>query len=501
MELPVRKKKFNPGDYINILRRKIWFLILPVVIIPGGMLAGSFFLKPVYDSYIIISLGKTINLSTDLQNLVGGDLSVFNSGLERREIQRGLRREIMSTPNLIQLIQVMKLDQNPALDGEAAKLASYSPHMSLAQIKSELLQDDLRERILVRFVGLDHIKIIAESYDPYQSRDLAQNMAEIFMTEKMRNRIGFTRKSEDFSFDQLEKYELELNQKLDQKVEFEKEYNNIVLDSVIESAENRNLIELEMELIKADIIDKERRLGNFEKELKKLVSADFDSEKLTELSEFKEKATNAWRPIGTMIFEYAWNSPEIIKLKGQISPAVIDLENALGNSIDIYYKDLKVSEKGLVKDYYLTQAALDQDSISLKFISSAHTALINRIGIIPEYQARYEQIEREMMAARDLRDQFQEYRDKALVTQAILRDSEFKIIQPAEAALKPVRPDKLMLTILGLILGFIIGIGTILISELFDTTFRKAKEVENLLGLPVIGIVPSIENIKKLRQI
>lgn len=48
-------------------------------------------------------------------------------------------------------------------------------------------------------------------------------------------------------------------------------------------------------------------------------------------------------------------------------------------------------------------------------------------------------------------------------------------------------------------LGIILGLGIIFIMFYFDTTIKNSEEIEEKLGLPVLGVVPAIDNGKKLK--
>ena len=60
----------------------------------------------------------------------------------------------------------------------------------------------------------------------------------------------------------------------------------------------------------------------------------------------------------------------------------------------------------------------------------------------------------------------------------------------AEAASKPSRPKVLLNIGLGVIAGLVLGIGFAYFLEYLDTSVRTMEEVERLLSLPVLGVVP-----------
>lgn len=56
----------------------------------------------------------------------------------------------------------------------------------------------------------------------------------------------------------------------------------------------------------------------------------------------------------------------------------------------------------------------------------------------------------------------------------------------------PVRPNLLMNVVSALAVGLILGSALAFLLDFIDTTFKNTKEVEEELGLPIIGIIPKI---------
>jgi len=67
-------------------------------------------------------------------------------------------------------------------------------------------------------------------------------------------------------------------------------------------------------------------------------------------------------------------------------------------------------------------------------------------------------------------------------------------IEPAEADLEPVRPRTLMNTALAIVVGGMLGLGTVFLIEYLDDTVKSPDQVEKTLGLPVLGTIAKIDN-------
>jgi polysaccharide biosynthesis transport protein len=70
----------------------------------------------------------------------------------------------------------------------------------------------------------------------------------------------------------------------------------------------------------------------------------------------------------------------------------------------------------------------------------------------------------------------------------------------AKVPLKPTKPDKLRVTVLGLLAGLVLGVGLALALGLVDSSFKSVEDAERYLNLPVIGAVPRVPAIEAVQS-
>ena len=61
----------------------------------------------------------------------------------------------------------------------------------------------------------------------------------------------------------------------------------------------------------------------------------------------------------------------------------------------------------------------------------------------------------------------------------------------------PVKPNKILNIAVGAVIGLMLGIGVAFLLERLDTTIKNEEDVEDILGIPIMGIVGSISLEKK----
>ncbi|MDB6095221.1 MAG: capsular exopolysaccharide family [Verrucomicrobia bacterium] len=65
-----------------------------------------------------------------------------------------------------------------------------------------------------------------------------------------------------------------------------------------------------------------------------------------------------------------------------------------------------------------------------------------------------------------------------------------EILNTAEPARRPSRPSWPLNIMFAVVFGVILGVGTAVLLEYFDTSFRNVSDVETRLKLPVLGVIP-----------
>lgn len=493
---------FDVTDILAIVWRRKWLIILPMILVTAATFAGSYLITPEYESSAILWLGNPVKLSGELQRLLGDARQGYRSARDEQLELRSLQNEITSSPYISQLVSILKLDQDPDLEKAASRIHASQPELSLDQIKLDILVAHLRDKIGVSYAGKDQIQVTVQSTDPFMARDMTQTLSEVFISEKMKQELGTVRMSQDFSYEQLAKYEKDLKDKIDAKTNFEKEFMKIQLDDVVASDENRKAINSEIESTNLDIEEakgEERRLISELSDKAGLASRNLALTESENLKRLKQDIADHLETIANLMVKYTWSAPEILNYKTRLYRMLRDIEDEHKRLVNQQYSDQDGSIRDLLVQLFNARAELDVNYSKVNNLRLALDDLNGKVEMIPEYQARLDQLDREIVAARDLRDKFKEQQESSQISQALLRETKYQVIEPAKVPLEPFKPQRAKIVVLGFLLGMAIGGGAVLLTEMFDKSFRKVEEVEQLVGFRVIGVIPQIQSIKKLK--
>lgn len=75
--------------------------------------------------------------------------------------------------------------------------------------------------------------------------------------------------------------------------------------------------------------------------------------------------------------------------------------------------------------------------------------------------------------------------------------SDTRVIDPAYANSNPIKPKRIFLILVGVILGFILGLIQAFIRSKLDNTVKSIEDIESVTTLPVYGVIPLFENLNQ----
>lgn len=177
---------------------------------------------------------------------------------------------------------------------------------------------------------------------------------------------------------------------------------------------------------------------------------------------------------GELLVDYTELHPDVQKLTKNISALKRSIKQALEGSLrqlDQRDKDLSA----MIKKY---RQSLDS---------------------LPSQEKELAQLSRPLKVNQEV---YQYLLQKKAET-AILRSSTIsgvRILDMARDEYIPIKPKRALIVIIGLILGFIVGISLAFFREFLISTIQNAEEIENITSLPIYGVIP-LDNDKMTNKI
>jgi polysaccharide biosynthesis transport protein len=177
----------KPIDYLKMIFRRKWLLIIPIVIgIIGGIISANL-LPKIYraSTLILVEEGRIINPLVK-------DLAISTSMAQRLSV---LREQILGWDRINQLITTLNLAKDVR-----------------NQAEFEDLVKNLRKNIKVTLRTPEIIEISYEEKNPLQSQNIVKTITDIFISENLRQQNQETDNAIVFINDQLSVYQQKVKQ-------------------------------------------------------------------------------------------------------------------------------------------------------------------------------------------------------------------------------------------------------------------------------------------------
>ncbi|MEJ2006736.1 MAG: polysaccharide biosynthesis tyrosine autokinase [Acidobacteriota bacterium] len=165
--------------------------------------------------------------------------------------------------------------------------------------------------------------------------------------------------------------------------------------------------------------------------------------------------------------------PKAVALKKQIDTLQASLDHqkvALSKNVTQEYQAAVAREK------YLRQLINQQEKL---------------VNVVAQKMIEYNILKREVDTNRSLYDGVLQRMKEAQVA-AGLNASNIMVVDPAEVPKGPAKPRILLNLAVGFILGISLGVGLAFFQEYLDNTLKTPDEVESLLRLPSLGLIPQV---------
>ena len=211
-----------------------------------------------------------------------------------------------------------------------------------------------------------------------------------------------------------------------------------------------------------------------------------------QLGVYKEKLEQSENALRKFKETYGLQMPLATRIKEDLSSLEVELTNALVDCTEEHPRVVELRRRiESLKEKRIQQiqeAARNIDAQDYKdYINIAHS--------IPKQEEELARLTRDRTVNEDIHAMLLERLETARISKE-LESSEnktkFKIVEPARLPLKPTKPNKLKVNLFGLMLGSMVGLGSIYLVEYNDHSFKNAEDLKSMFNLSVLGSISKI---------
>lgn len=473
----------HPLDYVSVLRRRKWYLIVPIAlsIVAGTLLAALWPREYVSEAQIGIAAPT---LSPELLKGV--------SSLDREQRQLAISQQLLSRSVIERVVRDEQLDPGKSVDEIAAKLRARV----VVTVDQPIGRGESRN-------GLDSFKLGYTDASPSRAQTVTNRLASVFVEENSKTQTERAENTSGVFGEQLQASQQRLTQ-LEAALRSKKEANMGRLpDQVGANLSMANGLRQSLDSYSMQLRTEQDRLSQLEIQIDQMrqgantapVTADPSpaaQAAQTRVTQLQQELAQV-RALG-----YTDKHPEVDRLKSEIGQAQTQLAS-------IRQPAGASREELLLADPIYRQRVADREAARLR-VRALQAQAQQASAQIGQYQGRAEaapMVEQDLAAVqRDVDLEKIRYTDlktkheSARLAEELARKNggeRFSILYPAQPGRpsNPGQPARFLL--MSIVLGVVLGAALVVGREFMDRSIHDARALQSEFEIPVLGEIPRIQ--------
>jgi capsular exopolysaccharide synthesis family protein len=446
--------------YWEILLKRRWSVLTVAFMVTTIVALISFRTTPVYEATARVEIEgdrpEIQSLNDLFRNEAGANEDIF--------LQTQVR--VLQSDNLAwQTIQQLGLDRNPEFAPPESPSKRTSPTARQTFV-TRAFQGRLRI-LLIRDTRM--MEISFESEDPQLAARVANAFVSNYSEYNFHKKYDATRQASDWMEQQLDELKAKVEKSQQALVDYERQ------NAIVNTSEKQNMVE--------------QRLGDLTKDLTDAQNARLERESLYEmvksneaqvailaqnelLQRLEEKYADLRGQYVDALGQYGPNYPKVIRLRDQV--------NDIQSLIDQERKRIVAR----IRNDYL--AAVNREKLLTQAVAQEKV----QVGALNQLLIQHNILKRESDTTQQLYYNLLQRLKDATVS-AGLRATNVHQVDTALPPTAPIRPRKVRDTLVGLLVGLILGITLAFVREGLDNSIKSADDVERLTSTPVLAMIPA----------
>lgn len=453
----------NLREYWDIIVKRKWTVITFFLICVVSVVTATFLKTPIFRASLTLQIERSVGKIVQYK-----DVSPDEPIMDRDFYQT--QYELLKSRSLAErVISQMGLASHPLFVGAKGDNGDKKQKPNLVgAFLSRLTVDPVRNSRLV--------KVYFDSPDPEFSARVVNTLADVFIKLNLERRMDASSYAKTFLQERLMQMKSKLEDSERQLVEFARKEAIINVDDK-QTATSQKFQEMNIALSKAtqERISAEVQYQQLQGSKSQGISQVMDNPLIQRLKESKAKFETDYQD-GLQIYKPAY--PKMQQLQSQIAE--------IQAKIDIEVENIRSS----IKSNY--EAAKSKESMLMAKMDESKLDLLDLQGRSIQYTI----LKRETDTNRQLYDGLLQ-RLKEVSVAGGADTNNISVVDKADIPRHKYKPNLFINTLIAMFFGLFGGVGLAFFFEHLDDTIKQPEDMEKLLGISTLGVIPEIKEGKE----
>ncbi len=483
-------RELSIDDYVTILRRRWWVILVPAVLGPAIAYGISLGLASRYTSQTLVLVEGQKDPDSFVKPVITEDL---NSRLGT------MQEQIFSRSRLQPIIERFGLFKEEAAQKPMEELVDrMRKDLRLTPVRSVVTTKDLPGFYIGFTAGNARV-----------AQQVCAEITSMFIQENLRQREQSAQGTTTFLEGQLEEAKRNLDAQEAKLAQFQRKYMGSLPDETQTNFNLLNSLNGQLEAVTQSVNRAQQDKAYTESILAQQTGA---WESLKQGNNPHPEAINQQLSamenlLVSMQARYTAAHPEVIKLKAAIAefkkkahettvaaketPAQKDQETSLPEPPSI---------QQLRSQIHMFDVTIRANTREQERLQKQIGLYQSRLQLSPVVEQEYRQVTRDHQTALDFYSELLRKKNQSEMATDLERQQQgeqFAVLDPANLPEKPSFPNRPMFAGAGFGGGLALGLALVLLLEMRDKSMRTERDIEFYLQLPTLAMVPSVGNAKR----
>ena len=461
-------------EYWNILLRRKWILVslLLFAIVASGII--SIYLPRIYQTSTMVMVKQ----DEGMNNLFSEQLSISGMGSQNNKV--ATYTKIINSRRIMSLV-IRELDLRAEETNEFISPKSLSNKISVSGGTETNL-----------------MTLTVNYSDPQLAKKIANTIIEKFKQENREMNQAALEGANKFIVQQLTEVETKLKETENKLLEY-KEGQGVILPEKQGSVTLEQLTDLESAQAKAriELQQSKASLKQVEKQLSQQSAEVISNRRITDnpvVQQYRTQLANLEVQLAGLKEKYTSQHPQVKEtkekigeIKRRLESSVQEIVSSKTKTMNPFYNQLKEKLISLNTSIIAVNSQLQGYQEQIKEVEKDLTAL-------PAKELRLARLKRDLKVAENLYTMLRERKEEIQIQKA-MKTSDVVVVDPAVIKPDPIKPNIKLNIVIAAVLALFVGTGIIFVLEYLDDSIKTEKEVEEITDLPVLGVIPYMDDI------
>ncbi|CQR70546.1 Tyrosine-protein kinase etk [Sporomusa ovata DSM 2662] len=190
---------------------------------------------------------------------------------------------------------------------------------------------------------------------------------------------------------------------------------------------------------------------------------------------------------------YTDKHPKVIALQAAIAETNAKLNEEITRVVNAEAPSMNPIHQGLLQTELQAEAEIAVAAARKQAIDKIMAEREQQIVKLPAKEQGLVKVMRDANVAQEIYIMLAKRYEEARISE-VMEPTDVQIIDEAIFPDEPIKPKKLLNTVIAAILGIFVGVGLAFLSEYMNKTIRTTDDVKQYLDLPVLGSIPDFDS-------